>query len=746
MVLDFVQNRGPLGLGPLGRAVGQRVRQGKDATQTALLERAYDQAFEAMIADPSEENAARLENAALPLGRSDETNRAISDYMDRRPEDVAQVDPVLLAQFNQAATQFSRSPTEANANILQQVARAAGREDEARNLIIDRFGRIPEEEAPPIDLAALNAAYNEAQTNFFKSPTTKNQNTYLQASRPLDLYSDTQKTINDFLDRQIDDVPLEDPAITRYTQDYRAWQDNPEDKILQQNFAHSASLADKADDAEEMLRAYNESTTYEADSAAFEGSMDNFYDSPSLPGGETYRQVVEDALPLGYASEARETMDTYYKGLSEAEKIRIQQEQEATHEAAMIAYRLDRSTANRDAVWDAALPLGLHDETMEYIATLSAEEIEQDVRNMGRILAPLSAGRVDEAQVAIADLIEVFKDDPQQLEVLESIQQELADGDTIGAQDYLYTMLGMTDQGREYSEALYERNKDRRDQVASDTDLVRIGRTLEFDSEEQVQDFIAAADGLPEGIIQPLVQLSYVAVPDAKDEGDERDRLLDREESLRKEYEKDTSAYTIVAQNVANLEAQYDLDNPSGMTDQAFITLFNKVLDPTSVVRESEAARTQAAQALLDRAEAAIKGVTTGESLTRETRGHIVAAAREIGRIAEDFTSSYRSRIQNTINVIDEDGTLGSAERIFRDTVPEAEVAVILERDISALANAAGDNAEEMRAAIRAAGIETVEELNAFASGPEYQEVLQKAREEDPETVTGEDGVKRRVF
>jgi len=82
--------------------------------------------------------------------------------------------------------------------------------------------------------------------------------------------------------------------------------------------------------------------------------------------------------------------------------------------------------------------------------------------------------------------------------------------------------------------------------------------------------------------------------------------------------------------------------------DQALITIFNKMMDPTSVVRESEYARTQSDQALVNQ----IKGkwnkvLEGGAGLTDIERDGIIRMARHFGKVNkamyEDHADYYKS-------------------------------------------------------------------------------------------------------
>jgi len=115
-------------------------------------------------------------------------------------------------------------------------------------------------------------------------------------------------------------------------------------------------------------------------------------------------------------------------------------------------------------------------------------------------------------------------------------------------------------------------------------------------------------------------------------------------EPIVKEYDK-------ISQQAARLDgalAEYEANKGKGGTfvavDQTLINTFNKMLDPESVVREAEYARTATDQSLLNQ----IKGKwdkikSGGAGLTTQERNAMVAMARRFNAIAKDKYNKKRS-------------------------------------------------------------------------------------------------------
>jgi len=101
-------------------------------------------------------------------------------------------------------------------------------------------------------------------------------------------------------------------------------------------------------------------------------------------------------------------------------------------------------------------------------------------------------------------------------------------------------------------------------------------------------------------------------------------------QNLKKNTQTMTAASRELQRQVGNMETAWNrLENGEAQdlnaTSQAIITTFNKILDPTSVVRESEYDRTPSGQALVSQIEGKINAITQGgPGLTKESLKELV--------------------------------------------------------------------------------------------------------------------------
>ena len=120
-----------------------------------------------------------------------------------------------------------------------------------------------------------------------------------------------------------------------------------------------------------------------------------------------------------------------------------------------------------------------------------------------------------------------------------------------------------------------------------------------------------------------------------------------RESDLRKEYQGIPVIKDFHTVKVAYNQINGALSNPSAANDLAAATKFMKLLDPGSVVRESELGMAMAATGVLDRAQNYFNMLKTGQKLTPAQREDFKTSAGQLYKAAENIAipiqSGYRS-------------------------------------------------------------------------------------------------------
>jgi hypothetical protein len=116
--------------------------------------------------------------------------------------------------------------------------------------------------------------------------------------------------------------------------------------------------------------------------------------------------------------------------------------------------------------------------------------------------------------------------------------------------------------------------------------------------------------------------------------------------TLATAFERDMGDYKAIASHYGTLRQM--ATDPTGASDVALIFAYMKILDPTSVVRESEYATAANAGSIPERVRAAFNKAKDGDKLSDVTRAEFIGAAERIAtqkqREARPVIERYRSR------------------------------------------------------------------------------------------------------
>lgn len=175
-------------------------------------------------------------------------------------------------------------------------------------------------------------------------------------------------------------------------------------------------------------------------------------------------------------------------------------------------------------------------------------------------------------------------------------------------------------------------------EAARRSEELEMGRAFKTGERVGEQEFTSAEKAKQREFARKEAQKTRdIQLQKMKNEAVERNRkLLDAEKKAKSAGLKDTVSllkaartegsvknYEVVRENMANIEASVSrmLSDPKikrHAIDQAVIISFNKILDPTSVVRESEYERTPADVSLINRSRAWLQRLKKGGKLTPE--------------------------------------------------------------------------------------------------------------------------------
>lgn len=181
---------------------------------------------------------------------------------------------------------------------------------------------------------------------------------------------------------------------------------------------------------------------------------------------------------------------------------------------------------------------------------------------------------------------------------------------------------------------------------------------------------------------------SFIKTREEKGELDKKDKFNIRR-SLRQDFSKNKtiSDFIFTQETVNKMVSAFDdfFENPEGrdkgVLDESLIFAFKKMIDPGSVVRESEFAQTQAGQALIRRIDGRVRAAKEGGfGLTDETRKELITMAKALLRGAKLMASDIAKETLKEADRagVGREGILGGLDNIFNldesvqpETVPE---------------------------------------------------------------------------
>jgi hypothetical protein len=144
---------------------------------------------------------------------------------------------------------------------------------------------------------------------------------------------------------------------------------------------------------------------------------------------------------------------------------------------------------------------------------------------------------------------------------------------------------------------------------------------------------------------------------------------------LRKEFNNrpEVKEYNTIMPKIANIDTALNealTSNNKVAADQALITLFNKMTDPQSVVRESEYARTPENLSFINKMQGKIAKIGTGGAgLTNDDRKSIAGMAKKMGLAYQDIFNKTANEYVDYANGYGLDPKMVIGER--RKTEPE---------------------------------------------------------------------------
>jgi len=228
----------------------------------------------------------------------------------------------------------------------------------------------------------------------------------------------------------------------------------------------------------------------------------------------------------------------------------------------------------------------------EYITTLSEQERDGHLSSISKPWAALASGEPAVAKDLIGMTIDGYKrvGDEEAVAYLTNVQNDI-DEDPNGALESLSIFISAFPKGKDVVQSYIDQKKAPGDRAKTQSDILKIAKDMEY-TDAQIAKMNYEMKLAQEGKLPP-------------------EKMFEQEEKLRKELNLRTALYQDLGTTYGNL--QESASAKTGAGDIALITSFMKMLDPGSVVRETEFAKAQDTGGLVTQLQGMIEKAKTGK-------------------------------------------------------------------------------------------------------------------------------------
>jgi hypothetical protein len=324
----------------------------------------------------------------------------------------------------------------------------------------------------------------------------------------------------------------------------------------------------------------------------------------------------------------------------------------------------------------AMLPEERSKPVREAYALLTEDQQRTALNQQGQVFAAFRSGSPEIATALLDRNVEALRNsgDEQGAQLMETWSKVAKTGPdgAKAAENFFGFNISQIPGGDTVIDSATQLSKERRDEAIQEGELLKIANDLNLSGEEKQRAMKIAADN---NLQTARLILEFAA--DTKAGNIDSKDVFAFERKLSDDYQKSIGNYNeIVASNDA-VKSVGDLQTGAG--DQALIVLFNKMLDPGSVVRESEAAATMRSQGVIDQLKAGISRLATGEKLSPNLRNDLLAATEQLMKAAENIESRARKRLEPPVKNwgLNADNVFGPSERIVEEPEQAAKLGTL---------------------------------------------------------------------
>lgn len=386
-------------------------------------------------------------------------------------------------------------------------------------------------------------------------------------------------------------------------------------------------------------------------------------------GAQNPLQAFQGALATGAAIQQQR---------AEAMKAQAEIERQQAIKDAFVKLRQPGATAKDYMDLAMVLPKDESEALRESFKVMRAEEQQAALAESSQIFSAFKSGRTDVAVQLIRRQAEAERNSGnEQGAVLAEEWAKMAEGGEDGARAvadlFGYTIAQMPGGDKAIEGALkFETDRRARELhpilvaeknaalAKAQSDAEKAAIEAKYEEKIKIADLEKAAADLGLTSAQTNQAISQAKKLDAetakilmetaaleKNGGLDPAKKFEQEEKLRKEYNTRVQNYSEMKQTYSNILAS--AGNASGAGDIALVTGFMKMLDPGSVVRESEFAKAQDTAGLLGRLQSMAKKVESGQFLSASQRKEFADLAGKYMEAAEKHENTVRKDLGNVV-------------------------------------------------------------------------------------------------
>jgi len=384
--------------------------------------------------------------------------------------------------------------------------------------------------------------------------------------------------------------------------------------------------------------------------------------------------------PFDYSIQRVDPLQRAFQGLQIGGAIKKPREAEETQqkaEALKKQYSFDVQEAFKDPTpQKMAMLIAKHPGQREAFKqgwdVLNEDQKKNELQTTGQVYSALLSNNTEVANNIINEQITARSNSGQDTSKLQSIKDYI-ERDPKGATGYAGLVLSSLMGEKEFAKTFKTLGEERRAEETApqkrkkeNAEIAKLAAETGL-SKAKTNKVIIEGKNLGIEGKKALVELEYLKSTGGKDP----EKTFNQEEKLRKEYSAKTKNFH--ESKVVLDKIRSSVADSSGAGDLALVFSFMKMLDPGSVVRESEFALASDTAGLFARLKNTAEKIQTGQFLTPSQRG-------DFGRLAEKYMKSsgqHEKRTRKSLEAVIKNYSL-NPDNIFG----VEEVAVVTDGDV----------------------------------------------------------------